>query len=266
MKKIYLFIFSILFMSVSCNSGNVSNNTPSSATDFIDKFAENGYTYDSFTSPSGKKVNIVFIKHGSIVIDIKGYMVYIDPVTMFGNDFSVLPKADLILVTHEHHDHLDAKAIDLIRKDNTKILSTGRVAELYGDATPLEMNTEVDLSEQGLKITTVPAYNTTEGHLDFHPKARGDFGYILDVEGLKIYIAGDTEDIPEMKSIGERGIDVAFIPVNQPYTMTPDQAINAVEMLRPKTVYPYHYGNTDLTPIVNKYSGSDIEVRIRALE
>lgn len=235
-------------------------------TSYVEAIEAAGYGYDSFVTPSGRNVRPIFIKHGSVGFDIDGYMVYIDPVTIFGNDLSRLPKADMILITHEHHDHLDVKGIDELRKDTTKILSSVKVSETLKDAEPVEVGKKIDIPGQDIVITTVPAYNITDGHQSFHPRERGDLGFVINVDGFKIYVAGDTEDIPEMKTIGDEGIDIAFIPVNQPYTMTPAQAIHAVELLRPRIVYPYHYGTTDLTPVVNRFDGSEVEVRVRDLD
>lgn len=110
----------------------------------------------------------------------------------------------------------------------------------------------------------VPAYNTTPGRDKFHPKGR-DNGYILTVGGTRIYIAGDTEDIPEMKQI--KNIDIAFLPVNQPYTMTPEQAIQSAKTIQPHILYPYHYGDTNINEVKDGLKNEkEIEVRIRALQ
>ena len=112
-------------------------------------------------------------------------------------------------------------------------------------------------------VEAVPAYNTTEGHLQFHPKGR-DNGYILTLDGLRVYIAGDTEDIPEMETI--KDIDIAFLPCNQPYTMTPEQLVRAAKVIKPKVLFPYHYGQTDVTTIPSQLQGEGIDVRIRHYE
>ena len=114
-----------------------------------------------------------------------------------------------------------------------------------------------------IKVEAVPAYNTTEGHQQFHPKGR-DNGYILTIDGLRIYIAGDTEDIPEMSEI--KDIDIAFLPCNQPYTMTVDQLVRAAKIIRPKVLFPYHYSNTDVSDLPNRLKKEGIEVRIRHYE
>jgi L-ascorbate metabolism protein UlaG (beta-lactamase superfamily) len=109
-------------------------------------------------------------------------------------------------------------------------------------------------------VEAVPAYNTTPGREQYHPKGR-DNGYILTLDGLRIYIAGDTEDIPEMQQI--KDIDVAFLPCNQPFTMTIDQLVSAAKTIKPKVLYPYHYSETPVTQIVMKLYGSNTKVRIR---
>ena len=115
-----------------------------------------------------------------------------------------------------------------------------------------------------IKLEAVPAYNTTPGRDKFHPKGR-DNGYILTVGGTRIYIAGDTEDIPEMKQI--KNIDIAFLPVNQPYTMTPEQAIQSAKIIQPHILYPYHYGDTNINEVKDGLKNEkEIEVRIRALQ
>ncbi|HRN17196.1 MAG TPA: MBL fold metallo-hydrolase, partial [Xylanibacter oryzae] len=112
----------------------------------------------------------------------------------------------------------------------------------------------------GIMIDAVPAYNITPGHEQFHPKGR-DNGYILTLGGLRVYIAGDTEDIEELSLL--KNIDVAFLPVNQPYTMTPEQAARAAKMFNPKVLFPYHFGNTDVEQVKTLLSDTNIDVRIR---
>lgn len=259
--KVVLLLLAILFCG--CKSSAAKDE------DFMDKlkinqFKENGYSFDSFTTSKGRQVNIVFIKHGSIVLDIDGFVVYIDPVTMFGNDLTVLPKADMIIVTHEHHDHFDPKAIEELSSDSTLLYMSERVSELYGRGTGLVPGETVEIEPANFSFTTVPAYNISPDHLQFHPKERKDIGVVFDIDGFRVYVAGDTEDIPEMADLTD--IDVAFIPVNQPYTMTPEQAIHAAEMIHPKILYPYHYGQTDLSPLVERFKGSEIDVRVRQLQ
>ena len=232
--------------------------------DTLSKLIEaQGIKHDSFTTKSGKELRIHFIKHASLIFEVDGKLIYIDPTGMFGNDFTKLPKADAVMVTHEHHDHFDPQTIEIISGSNTRFIGNGRVVELAGNGEPMAPGDTLNLLR--MKITATPAYNTTEGHLQFHPKDRKDVGFIYDIDGLRIYVAGDTEDISEMTDL--KDIDVAFLPVNQPFTMTPEQAIHAINMIKPKVVYPYHYGETDITPIADAFKDNEsIDVRIREMQ
>ena len=136
-----------------------------------------------------------------------------------------------------------------------------RCADMYGAG--MVMANGDKLSLEYLSVEAVPAYNTTEGHLQFHPKGR-DNGYILTLDGLRIYIAGDTEDIPEMSAF--KDIDIAFLPCNQPYTMTIEQLVRAAKTIKPKVLFPYHYGQTDVTTIPSQLASEGIDVRIRHYE
>ena len=132
-----------------------------------------------------------------------------------------------------------------------------RCAEMFGAGQVMVNGDKLTLADD-FTVEAVPAYNTTEGHLQFHPKGR-DNGYILTIDGTRIYVAGDTEDIPEMESIDD--IDIAFLPCNQPYTMTPDQLINAAKVIKPKVLFPYHYGQTDLSGVAAQLEGIDVRIR-----
>lgn len=251
--------------TVACMANKTSNNGDMEKNaDILKNFSSEGYAFDSFTSPKGRQIDLIFIKHGSIALLVDGFLIYVDPVTIYGNDFSRLPGADLILVTHEHHDHFDVKAIEELQRESDKIIGSKRIGELYSSASVMLPGEKTEIPNQDFSIEAVPAYNITEGHLQFHPKERKDIGFIFDIDGLRIYVAGDTEDIPEMADL--KDIDIAFLPVNQPYTMTPQQALNAVKMIKPRILYPYHYGETDLTPLVDALKGSETEVRVRQLQ
>ena len=189
---------------------------------------------DEFTTKSGKKVTITCIKHASIEINYNGTEIQVDPVGMWlkpETDYATFPKANIILVTHEHKDHFD-------RARN------GETVKYAADIT----------------IEAVPAYNTTPGREQYHPQGR-DNGYVLTLDGLRIYIAGDTEDIPEMANL--KDIDIAFLPCNQPYTMTVEQCVNAAKIIKPKVLFPYHYSDTPVHKISMQLAGSGIDVRIR---
>ena len=217
---------------------------------------------DEFTTKSGKKVTFTCIKHASIEINYNGTEIQTDPVG-FGvqptTDYNQFPKANIILITHEHKDHFDREAIACVRTPATSIYSNTAVYNMFRNSIPLK-NGDSIVYAPDIKIEAVPAYNYTEGRTQFHPQGR-DNGYILTLDGLRIYIAGDTEDIPEMEAI--KDIDIAFLPCNQPYTMTVDQLVKAAKTIKPKVLFPYHYSQTPISQTVMKLAGSGIEVRIR---
>ena len=222
------------------------------------------YEVDVFKTKNGKEVRFHALVHASIRIEYDGQEIEIDPVTKLGNrtiDYTAMPKADYLLVTHEHGDHFDKEAIRLLTDDKTQLVMNKRCVEMYGSGQAMVNGQSLMLND--IKLEAVPAYNTTEGHLQFHPKGR-DNGYILTLDGLRIYIAGDTEDIPEMQDI--KDIDIAFLPCNQPYTMTPDQLIRAAKVIKPKVLFPYHYGKTDVSTIPALLKDEGIDVRIRHYE
>ena len=209
------------------------------------------YEVVRFFTPGGKKVDITLIKHASLAIDYSGFSIQADPVsglskpTDYAREF---PKADLILVTHEHFDHFDKEAIAALgggEGTTSSIVTNSRCAGMLGLDSFIANGDELTVRDD-IRIEAVPAYNITEGHLQFHPKGR-DNGYVLTLDGLRIYIAGDTEDIPEMS--GLKDIDIAFLPVNQPYTMTVGQCVNAAKTIRPKVLIPYHFSETDITSL-----------------
>ena len=220
---------------------------------------------DTFTTKHGKTVTIEPLIHASIRIQYDGKEIEVDPVGSLNGrttDYSKFPKADYILVTHEHHDHLDPKAIEELTGPDTHLIANKNSAEILGHGEVMK-NGDVLTFPDDITIEAVPAYNTTEGHLQFHPKGR-DNGYILTLDGLRIYIAGDTEVIPEMKDI--KDIDIAFLPCNQPYTMTPDQLVEAAEIIKPKVLYPYHFGDTDISQLPVRLKGDGIDVRLRPFD
>ena len=220
---------------------------------------------DEFKTPNGKTVRFHALVHSSIRIEFDGKEIEVDPCGKLGDkkiDYSALPKADYIIVTHEHYDHLDKAAVKQLCKEGTQVILNQRSADEYGAGTVMANGDRLQLAE-GISIEAVAAYNTTKGHQQFHPKGR-DNGYILTIDGLRIYIAGDTEDIPEMADI--KDIDIAFLPCNQPYTMTPEQLVKAAKVIRPKVLFPYHYSDTDLSSITAALANENIDVRIRHYE
>jgi L-ascorbate metabolism protein UlaG (beta-lactamase superfamily) len=218
--------------------------------------------FDKIVTSAGV-VEMHFIGHGSLMFKVNGFVIYIDPVRSSGN-YDFLPKADLILVTHEHGDHLDAKLIEDLKKQGTLLFCNQNSTSKIPWAMAMKADDRQEINN--IIIEAVPAYNlvheSTPGH-PFHPKGVG-IGYILTIGGKRFYIAGDTENTPEMKSL--RNIDVAFLPMNLPYTMTPEMVADAAIAFKPKVLYPYHFGETDTSIIIKLLKDSGIEVRIRSLK
>ena len=222
------------------------------------------YEVDVFKTKSGKTVKFHALVHASIRMEYDGKEIEIDPVTKLGNkaiDLSAMPKADYIFLTHEHGDHFDKEALKQLTGSKTQLITNKRCAEMLGYGEIMANGQSATISD--IKVEAVPAYNYSEGRTQFHPKGR-DNGYILTIDGLRIYIAGDTEDIPEMQNI--KNIDIAFMPCNQPYTMTTEQLVKAAKMVMPKVLFPYHYGQTDVKGIPTQLKECGIEVRIRHYE
>ena len=217
---------------------------------------------DLFNTSRGA-LKITFIGHGSLMFEFDGKVIHVDPYSKMA-DYTKLPKADLILITHEHQDHLDTNALDILRAPSTAMVVTETVSGRIGGG--IVMHNGDERTVMGLKIEAVPAYNLvhmrSEG-VPFHPKGVGN-GYIVTFGDKRVYIAGDTENIPEMKNIKE--IDIAFLPMNLPYTMTPEMVADAARSFKPKILYPYHFGDTDTSKIVNLLKDEkQIEVRIRKM-
>jgi L-ascorbate metabolism protein UlaG (beta-lactamase superfamily) len=220
---------------------------------------------DRFKTTKGE-LKINFVKHGSLFLEFDNKIIHIDPVSGMG-DYENYPNADLILITHHHGDHLDLNAINLLKKEDTKIVFTEKCHEMIEDLYNVIVMQNGDiLSINQLEIEAVPAYNIIhkrENGVPYHPKGNGN-GYIIKLGGKVIYIAGDTENIPEMKVL--ENIDIAFLPMNLPYTMTPEMVADAAKAFRPKILYPYHYGETDTSILVELLKNEkDIEVRIKKM-
>lgn len=213
---------------------------------------------------SGGELAITLLDHASLSLSWRGKVVYLDPWAKVG-DLALLPKADLILVTHDHQDHMDSAAIALLSKVGTVVAANpGAGAKLAGAAV---LRNGESGTFAGIPVKAVPAYNLVHkraGGVPYHPKGEGN-GYLITFGETKVYVAGDTEDIPEMREM--QGVDIAFLPVNLPYTMTPEMLVEAAKLVRPKILYPYHTGDTDMNALEEKLSWvPGVEVRIRPME
>lgn len=211
-------------------------------------------------------LKITFIGHGTVMLTFEGKIIHVDPVGRYA-DYSQLPKADLILITHDHGDHLDAKAIKIISSEKTDLVLTEKCVEKVKIEDGIIMKNGDIKTVQNLKIEAIPAYNIKHMRSPgnpYHPKGVGN-GYIITFGDKRVYVAGDTENTPEMKAL--KNIDIAFLPMNLPYTMTPEMVADAAKAFMPKILYPYHYGNTDTSKIVELLKDVEgIEVRIRDMK
>jgi L-ascorbate metabolism protein UlaG (beta-lactamase superfamily) len=244
MRKLFLLLMAVLGINSACG--------------------QPPYEVDEFTTSSGKTVKFHALMHACIRIQYDGKEIQIDPVSKLGNrtiNYAAMPKADYIFVTHEHADHYDAAALKSLIADKMLLVLNKRCADMYGTGKVMKNGDRLQLAD--MSVEAVPAYNSTASREQFHPKGR-DNGYILTIDGLRIYIAGDTEDIAEMAEI--KDIDIAFLPCNQPFTMTPEQLVRAAKVIKPKVLFPYHYGQTDLSTIPAQLEGTGIDVRIRHYE
>jgi len=221
-----------------------------------------GFEQDIIQTSAGA-LKITFIGHGTLMFAFDGETIHVDPVSREA-DYTDMPKAGLILVTHEHGDHLDTKVINMLRKEGTQIVLTKVCAERVAGGIVMQ-NGDVR-TVQGLIIEAVPAYNIVHKRPNgtpYHPEGRGN-GYVVTFGDKRVYVAGDTENTPEMKKL--KNIDIAFLPMNVPYTMTPQMVADAAKAFNPKILYPYHYGQTDPQKLVDLLKDSeDIEVRIRKM-
>lgn len=221
------------------------------------------FEQDTIQTSSGE-LTITFLGHGSLYFGFTGKTIHVDP---YGEvaDYSGLPKADLVLLTHDHYDHLDMNAYNAILKEGTVTVANTSCKDKVQNGVILG-NGETE-TVMGLTFEAVPAYNILHKRPDgnpFHPQGYGN-GYIVTLGDKRIYIGGDTENIPEMSEI--KDIDVAFLPMNLPYTMTPEMVTEAAKTIRPKILYPYHFGESDTSRLTELLSDEpDIEVRIRNMK
>jgi L-ascorbate metabolism protein UlaG (beta-lactamase superfamily) len=225
--------------------------------------AKENFEEDMINTSAGE-LKITFIGHGTLMFTFGGRVIHVDPVSR-ETDYTRMPKADVVLITHEHGDHLDPEAVNAIRTDRTEIVLTELCAKKIQNGLVMKNGDEKTVC--GFKIKAVPAYNVVHkrnSEQPYHPKGDGN-GYIITFGDKTVYVAGDTEDVPEMKTL--KGIDIAFLPMNVPYTMTPAMVADAAKAFKPKILYPYHYGNTNTRELLKLMENVDgIQVRIRDMK
>ena len=215
---------------------------------------------------TGGELEMFFIGHGTLMFEYDGLVIHIDPTTREA-DYGLLPDADLVLVTHQHGDHLDLNAINQIMKEGTKVVMTQRCMEQLEDFDARIMNNGDMETILGIGVDAYPAYNVVHKRSNgvaYHPKGEGN-AYLLTFGDTRVLIGGDTENVPELKMLMD--IDVAFLPMNLPYTMSPEMVADLALAIQPSILYPYHYGQTDPKELFELLEDdSKIELRIRDLQ
>lgn len=231
-----VFVGSLLFFSCKTEVKKEDVNIAETTSEVIQEISETEELQSNF--------DIVPISHATMVLHWDGKILYIDPVGG-AEAFEGQPSPDLILVTDIHGDHLNVETLQAVSTDKSKVI----VPQAVADKLPSEFDAQVDVLNNGdskerfgFNVEAIPMYNLREEALKFHSKGRGN-GYVIEKNGKRVYISGDTEDIPEMRAL--ENIDVAFVCMNLPYTMTVKSAASAVVDFKPKKIYPYHYRGTE---------------------
>jgi L-ascorbate metabolism protein UlaG (beta-lactamase superfamily) len=203
--------------------------------------------------------------HASFVLELKDLTIYVDP-TGGAKNYTGIRQPDLILVTDIHGDHFDPATLSAVRTGKTVIVVPKAVADKMPDSLKTKvviMNNGDKSTQSGIGITALPMYNLPESPTAMHTKGRGN-GYVLAIGGKNLYISGDTQGIPEMRAL--KNIDIAFVCMNLPYTMSIDEAADAVLAFKPKTVYPYHYrgqgGLSDVNAFKAKVNAGDKNINV----
>jgi L-ascorbate metabolism protein UlaG (beta-lactamase superfamily) len=215
---------------------------------------------DRYATDSGE-ITVYPISHASFVMSVPGLVIYNDPVGGAAA-YEGHPAPDLILITHEHGDHYEPETLAALVAEETRLITNPAVFDMLPQDLKAKASTLANGESTGvgeLQIAAIPAYNTTPERLQYHPQGR-DNGYVLSTDGRRVYIAGDTEDIPEMRALSD--IDIAFVPMNLPYTMDVDQASSAVAEFAPTHVYPYHYKGSDIDAFASKLAKAESETEV----
>lgn len=263
MRKISsLFVLLTLIISVSCNSKTRSDNNVDSKMHNSINIQSGAIPFDTYTTQDGN-LYITLIGHGSVMFEFEGKIIQVDPYSSVA-DYSKLPKADLIILTHEHSDHLDKNAIAAIKKNNTYFIMSQSCKDILGYGEVIHNGSKT--SFEGIEIKAVPAYNMVNKNPQgefYHPQGRGN-GYIFTFGDKHVYVAGDTENIPEMDTL-KGTIDIAFLPKNLPYTMTDEMFIDAAIKVSPTYLYPYHFSEFDQDKIAKALENTNIQLEVRPM-
>lgn len=264
MNRIILTLLTISLSIIGCKDAKKSSESPMLDSEPNTAFRET-QIMPSDSNTTVKEVKIIPIEHASAVLEWNDIVIYIDPVGG-AEAFKDQKQPDLILITDIHGDHFSLETLQTLNTQRAKIMVPKAVADLL----PKEFTPQVDVllngeskKRYGINVEAIPMYNLREEAKKFHEIGRGN-GYVLNMGDQRIYISGDTEDIPEMRAL--QNIDKAFICMNLPYTMPVDRAADAVLEFKPQQVYPYHYrGNPDVSDVVKfkelvSKGNADIEV------
>ena len=221
--------------------------------------AQANFDKDTLETSNGPLI-ITFVGHASLIFEWNGEVIHVDPSSREANYYK-LPKATMIFVTHHHGDHCDPASLKAITTDKTKTFMSARAHEKWNQGMILRPGQTVTV--KGIEITTLPAYNLEHKRDDgtpYHVKGECN-SYIINLGGTRIFIGGDTENTPEMKAL--TNIDIAFLPMNLPYTMTPEMVADAARAFKPKILYVYHYGKSNTRHLLELMADEKaVEVRI----
>lgn len=261
MRKLVLIITALTFVVSACNSS--TKKQQKNETNLTDTATSEGFIKPDVYPTSRGELKISLIGHSSLMFEFDNKIIHIDPYSNVA-DYSKLPKADLIILTHEHGDHLDTSAINEIKKSDTRFIVSKSCFDIlgYGDVIKNGEST----SYNKIAIDAIPAYNIKHKKADgsfYHPEGIGN-GYIFTFGDKKIYVAGDTENITEMDSL-KGTIEIAFLPKNLPYTMSDEMFIDAAKKVSPKYLYPYHFSEYNEGKINKVLSDDNIEILVRPM-
>jgi L-ascorbate metabolism protein UlaG (beta-lactamase superfamily) len=224
--------------------------------------AQKIFPKDTIETDNGPLI-ITFVGHASLIFEWKGETIHIDPSSREANYYK-LPKATMIFITHHHGDHCDPASLKAISQEKTKTFMSSRAHEKWNQG--MVLRPEQSVTVKGITIETLPAYNIEHKRDDdtpYHVFGEGN-SYVITLAEKRIFIGGDTENTPEMKAL--QNIDIAFLPMNLPYTMTPEMVADAAKGFKPKILYVYHYGKSDLNHLKELMADEkDIDLRIKRM-